>query len=397
MAADDSISVYLPSYLHPGQHVEAGEKEVSEYQFSLAFETSGILRPDPAINAQLCAFSGVRVPPPKIGEDTSFRGVGRGPITMAGSSLSQVIRLEWSPNGMGCNSRPILTAMLTNGSIVTLGEHINPRSTISAGTRSRSFKFWKFLWGLGALLPIPEKGTEPTLRFVDERIISFSWAKEIAPGRGLLAYKNDANEIVIISVLYFSRSGSTQAALEDEAGWEVQEMARFDGSGPHKVSIASTISGFSNNSQQVDPADLDFVPSGSAFSLKWSPWLEENGYKTATLAYIANNNIGFRRVRVHGEWEKGSPPTLEVETTDTTSVCLWLYPDAFVDWEEAVRSLIIKPCVSLTNSRFGLKTVSMSLVASLQPLLLFRFSTFLFQALWIFPYPDTEYGSAMPL
>lgn len=232
VAADANIYIFLPEYPTPRQ---TADDFTVRYQYSLNLQTPGLIRSDPAINAPLCAAAGFRIPPPRIGQDTSFHGVGHGLVTREGAPLSQVVRLEWSPGGLGCNLRPVLTVLLTNGSVVALGENINPRSTMASGMASRGFKSWKILWGLGALLPVPDGQPKQKIKLMDERITSFSWAKEIAPGRALLAYRNDDAEIVIMSIQHYSRADS-QPRPDEEAIWEVHEVARFDGSGLHGVS-----------------------------------------------------------------------------------------------------------------------------------------------------------------
>lgn len=59
-------------------------------------------------------------------------------------------------------------------------------------------------------------------------------------------------------------------------------------------------------------------------------------YRTATLAYIATNHVAFRRITLYNHWERGQKPRVEIEKSDTTSICLSLAPDASVDWEDAV-------------------------------------------------------------
>lgn len=207
-------------------------------------QTAGSLRPDPLINAQLCLFAGVRElpppPPPPGGADgaTGFSGVGCGKITSSGASLGQIIRVEWSPSGLGSNLRPVLTALTAHGAITCFGEHIDLRKGGPSILQVRSFKNWRILWGLGAQLPLPvlgedqrrERGTD--VEIVDERITSFSWAREILPGKALLAYATDEGEVAIMSVQFYSRDGAP-----DYKGWEIQEVARFDGRGPHVVNM----------------------------------------------------------------------------------------------------------------------------------------------------------------
>ncbi|PNY24186.1 Uncharacterized protein TCAP_05874 [Tolypocladium capitatum] len=323
VALDDALHVFLPNYPNGGAGDDALDGDQMHHQFSMSLQASGIIRPDASINAKLCEAAGVKLPGPRNMEVSAFCGVGRGPVTGSGAALGQIVRVEWSPNGMGQNLRPVLTVLVTNGSIVTLGEHIGSGSTIASSATTRTFRNWRFLWGLGALLPIPDGDCKRGFREMDERIVSFSWAREILPGRGLLAYANDSREIVIMSVQLYSRESELEGSTGDQSAWEICELARFDGRGPHKG---------------WEPEDPDFVPNGSGFSLKWSPWHVSPESRTATLAYIANNHAGFRRISIHGEWEKGRDPTLRVEKTDTTAICIPLYADAFIEWEDAIWS-----------------------------------------------------------
>lgn len=92
---------------------------------------------------------------------------------------------------------------------------------------------WRILWGLGANLPIPAEDEDGAYRLMEERIKSFSWAREILPGRALLAYANDEDEVVIMSVQHYARPKSNSSG--SEAVWKVREVARFDVKGPHEV------------------------------------------------------------------------------------------------------------------------------------------------------------------
>lgn len=154
--------------------------------------------------------------------------------------MCQVIHLEWSPNGLGCNMRPILLVMSTNGALIALGENIDRRSTMVSGMRTRGFKAWKTLWGLGAQLPLPDASVEGGYRNMNERIQSFSWAKEITTGQALLAYCNDVEEIVVMSIRLLSRPRITEPGLEDTM-WDLQEVARFDGRGRHTKEDVSCV------------------------------------------------------------------------------------------------------------------------------------------------------------
>ncbi|RGP75304.1 hypothetical protein FSPOR_926 [Fusarium sporotrichioides] len=323
VSTDDTIYIFLPEYPRSRGLDDAAEDEELQSQYTLSYRASGLIRPDPTINAQLCSFSGIRVAGPPANDENWFPGVGSGLVTGSGAPICQIVRLEWSPNGLGCNLRPILTALSTSGCIYAIGEHIDRQSAMIAGMRTRSFKAWKTLWGLGAQLPLPDTNQDDGYRNMNERIQSFSWAKEIDTGRGLLAYCNDMEEVTIMTVQLFSRQKEIDPASE-ETIWDIREVSRFDGKGRHTKEDA------------VDITDPDYVPHGSAFSLKWSPWFRSEDRRTAILAYLAKNHVGFRRVTILGSWERGQSPRIEVESTDATAICMFLSTDACVEWQDQI-------------------------------------------------------------
>ncbi|PTB80657.1 hypothetical protein M440DRAFT_1348832 [Trichoderma longibrachiatum ATCC 18648] len=320
VATQECIYIFLPDF--HGPDADADERDASQYQFALSLQPSAVINPSPKINGQLCAQVGVKLPGLRMCDEDTFRGVGNGLVTGAGAALGQVIRVEWSPSGLGCNLRPVLMALTTAGSLVTFGEQADSQSAATSSMRTRTFKNWRVLWGLGARLPIPDLTSKDGFRTMDERIVSFSWAKEIAPGRALLAYMNDDGQIVVMSVQYHRRADASKRGSEQGWIWTLTEHVRINGRGPHE--------------EVADPQDPDFCPQGSIFSLKWSPWLVEDGYRTATLAYLAKNHVGFRRIVLYGEWERGELPDVVAERSDTTAICLPLSSDALLEWEDEV-------------------------------------------------------------
>ncbi|KAF5694312.1 hypothetical protein FDENT_1282 [Fusarium denticulatum] len=321
VATDDTIYIFLPEYPRSGGPDEGADEEELQSQYTLSYRASGLIRPDPTINAQLCSFSGIRVAGPPANDENWFPGVGNGLVTGSGAPICQIVRLEWSPNGLGCNLRPILTALSTSGCIYAIGEHIDRQSAMLSGMRVRSFKAWKTLWGLGAQLPLPDSNEEDGYRNMNERIQTFSWAKEVATGRGLLAYCNDVEEVAVMAVQLFSQAKEGDPSSE-ETRWDIQEVGRFDGRGRHIKEDA------------VDITDPDYVPHGSAFSLKWSPWFNDQGKRVAILAYLAKNHVGFRKITILGNWERGHPPHIEVEKADMAAICMFLSTDAYIEWED---------------------------------------------------------------
>lgn len=244
VALDDAIHVLIPEY--PTEKRNGGDSNggldeaLLQAQFSLSLQVSGIFRPEPSINAKLCAAAGVALPAREAGDEFRFRGVGRGPLSRWGATLGQTVRVEWSPSGLGQNLRPVLAVLTTNGSVLTLGEHIDAASTVASGSTARSFKNWRLLWGLGALLPVPDETRADGFREMEDKIVAFSWAREILPGRALLAYANDAGRIVIMAVQHFPRLREGRGSAEQELVWQVRELGRFDGRGPHRVRSESS-------------------------------------------------------------------------------------------------------------------------------------------------------------
>lgn len=235
MAADDSIHVFLPEY--PTVSTAENEKGEIRQQYFASVTRFQSTKPDPRINDGL--FTGAGLPAPvDTHHEEGFPGVGTGKVAGSGSSLNQVVSLEWSPSGMGHNLRPVLTAMLTTGTLFAYGEKVDNNSQPRLSTRTRNTGSWKVLWGLGGTLPLPSSSEEGFV-VAKDRIKSFAWAGEIGPGTALLAYATDTDDVVVMGVQYYSPTGARQSATEGDFIWEVNEVSRFTGSGPHPKQHAS--------------------------------------------------------------------------------------------------------------------------------------------------------------
>ncbi|SPN98414.1 uncharacterized protein DNG_01459 [Cephalotrichum gorgonifer] len=267
---------------------------------------------DPRANRDLLARTGATVNFDE--EEDDFMGVGVGVVTGFGSGLNQVVGVHWSPSGLGPNLRPIVTALLTKGMILAYGEVLGK---VAEGGTSRDFRFWKLLWGIGGSMPLPDRGG---FSVKGDRIKAFSWAGEVGSGRGLLGYHTDADELVVMAVQYVEAVEEPGMNSQGPA-WRIDEVSRVKIKGPHVV---------------MEVHDPDYVPSGSAFSIKWSPWVLKDGERTAVVAYVAPNYVGFRSVTVVGGWQRGKRPEVRVSGEDILGICCHLSSDAFVVWEEAV-------------------------------------------------------------
>ncbi|KAK3398329.1 hypothetical protein B0T20DRAFT_205686 [Sordaria brevicollis] len=255
-------------------------------------------------------------------------GAGYGPITGVGSSMNHVVRIAWSPSGLGLNRRPILAILTGSGTLAMYGDdsavaNILPRANEGMLQR-RELISWSVLWGVGERLMVPGQQLALT-----ENIHGFAWAKEIAPGQALLATINDQREVAIISVQSMlkideTKSKSTISLLvesKESLVWYVNEVARFQCSGPHP---------------KGDILDPDYVPFGTSFGINFSPWVEEGDGRSCLLSYVDKNYVGFRKITLASDWKRGELPQVKFEETDTYGRCLHLATDSFVEFEDAV-------------------------------------------------------------
>ncbi|KAK4171949.1 hypothetical protein QBC36DRAFT_304882 [Triangularia setosa] len=261
----------------------------------------------------------------RLGSNQPY-GAGSGPITSVGSSMNHVVKISWSPSELGVNRRPILGILTGAGTLAMYGDGDMAANVLGSANgymlQRRELASWLVLWGVGERMMVP--GQSPAY---SEYIRTFAWAQEIGPGQALLATLNDAKEIAIISVQTVV-SVEEVAEKEKPAGgpvektvWHVRELARFKAEGPHlPVSI-------------MDP---DYVPCGTSFGLSFGPWLEDEGGRTCVVAYLDQNYVGFRKLRINKPWNRGQLPTLQMEDKDAHGQCVHLTTDGFVEFEQGL-------------------------------------------------------------
>lgn len=244
VCADDSVHILLPEFPVPDEElpkrVGAGrdgeaenileEEDEEEFVRRKQYHTyrqqfMAIKKPDPRVNHHLFEDAGYPMDLEYDNADVPYHGVGKGIPTGFGSSLNQTVTVKWSPGGLGFNLRPVLAVLLTNGSILVYGEDADRVTDISA--RKRAFVSWRILWGVGGVIPLPDKTKPKGTHLPKDKITGMAWSKSVDRGRALLSYTNDVGQIVIISVQYASFKEDSPAA------WKVQEVARFHNSGPH--------------------------------------------------------------------------------------------------------------------------------------------------------------------
>ncbi|KAL2754246.1 hypothetical protein ACRALDRAFT_2060173 [Sodiomyces alcalophilus JCM 7366] len=334
IAADDSVHILLPEFPIPTEDPDlirarqlnrADENEddadsdgyrPKQYStYGSQFATSK--RPDPRVNIHLFESAGIRFPLTEWSEEQPYYGVGKSLPAGWGSAIGQAVALEWSPAGLGYNLRPVLAVLLTSGSIMAYGQ--DPAAVADISESTRSFDAWRVLWAVGDAYPLPDRKARGGCHLPRDKIVAFSWAREVAPGRALLAYRSHREDIVILRVDFFEsekpKEGSSPWA------WRVEEMARFKNDGPHPP---------------ISATHPDFVPYGSAFGLKWSPWLLDGDKRTAILAHTTRSYVGFRRIIVSPAWERGQRASVTVEEFDLLGICINLRPESFIEWEDVI-------------------------------------------------------------
>ncbi|CAJ2514299.1 Uu.00g024180.m01.CDS01 [Anthostomella pinea] len=315
VGCDDGVFIYVPEFSSPTSPKAArpGYDAPRQYnETALQFPVSTIRGPE--LNRHL--FNALEQ---KFPEYEYFIGGGSGVVTSQGSSINHVVALEWSPCGLGRVTRSVL-AVLTGTGILTVycqgASDGIPSSKSGAGT-VRSLAPWVAAWSVGGgmLVPAADGHEAPHSK---EYVTAFSWARDMDGDGAVLAYANDDDEIVILTI----QAKHTPIATSGHPGeWRVQEVARFLAEGPHP---------------KTAPTDPDHIHQGSSFSLSWSPWLGRDNLKTCMLSYIAKGYVGFRQVTVRGSQGEIDSPKVQVGQVDASWVCLYLAPDAFVVWEDLI-------------------------------------------------------------
>ncbi|KAI1758700.1 hypothetical protein GGR53DRAFT_516192 [Hypoxylon sp. FL1150] len=306
-------SSHVPGHGHGDGH--GGGTEISRQYNDAALRFPSVEHRHPDLNRPLFDAAGQEFP--------EFEhvpgGGGSGVITSQGSSMNHGVALEWSPSGLGRMGRSVLAVLTGAGALTVYCEGASDGMSASKlrGRNVRSLRPWVAAWGVGAGLLLP-RAEGHGADYAKEHVTAFAWARD-TEGRGaLMAYANDDGEVVVVSV---QAKHDSNAKPGDCGHWRVEEIARFDAEGPHP---------------KLDPADPDYTPSGSSFSLSWSPWLKRGSSKTAIISYVAKNYVGFREITVTWSRKGMKTPVVEVGAVDGNGVCVYLATDAFVVWEDLV-------------------------------------------------------------
>ncbi|KAI1208476.1 uncharacterized protein F4807DRAFT_452377 [Annulohypoxylon truncatum] len=314
VGCDDCVYIFIPDFTIPKSQNGRDPGIVRQYN-DVALRFPSVEHRSPELNRPLFDYVGQEFP------EFEFvpGGGGSGPVTSQGSSMNHLISLEWSPCGLGRMNRSVLAVLTGAGTITVYCEGASDRKNAfkPRGRNARTLLPWVAAWGVGAglLLPVVE-GHE--VEYVKEYVTAFAWARDTDGYGALLAYANDEDDIVIVSV---QAKHDPNADAGDCGQWRVEEVARFTGMGPHP------------KAHQNDP---DSFPSGSSFSLSWGPWLKKGASKSSMISYVARGYVGFRQVTIDSPQHKMASPKVRVDQVDTDGVCLYLAQDAFVVWEDLI-------------------------------------------------------------
>ncbi|KAI1382692.1 uncharacterized protein F4822DRAFT_423248 [Hypoxylon trugodes] len=314
IGCDDCVFLFIPEFTtHPPSNAINGIAPRQYNDVALRFPT--VEHRNPEINRPLFDLIKQEFP----GFDYVPGGGGSGIVTSQGSSMNHLVALEWSPSGLGRMNRSILAVLTGAGTIIMYCEGASDGMNAFKvrGRNARSLRPWVAAWGVGAGLLVPFAEGHET-QYTKECITAFAWARDIDSHGALLAYSNDDDEIAILSV---QSKHDSNASPGDCGQWRVEEVGRFVAEGPHP---------------RLDPTDPDYSPSGSSFSLSWSPWLKRGDSKTSILSYVSNNYVGFRQITTSTSHQHMATPDVEVKPADSNGVCVSLAPDAFVTWEDLI-------------------------------------------------------------
>lgn len=229
VASDDCVYLFLPEFPSAGT-TAAGtfgtdfETQRQYHEVSLRFPVVEVRRPE--LNRPL--FAAARQPAPTTA--ASF-GNGLSVVANLGSSLNHAVALAWSPLGLGRMQRAVLAVLTGTGALAVFCEGLSgdPAAVKIKGRNIRSLGAWRVPWAVGDNLVVPRAAGHDA-PYSKERITSFAWARDTGGPGALLAYVNDEDEVVILSV---QSRWDARGEPGSSGQWLVEEVSRFLAQGPH--------------------------------------------------------------------------------------------------------------------------------------------------------------------
>lgn len=230
VAADESVYLYLPEYPSSGTKANPtslADLETKRQYYEVVLQFPAVELRTPVLNKPLFEIAQQDFPVFEPSWDA-----GQSLVTNNGSSLNHVVALEWSPGGLGRMKRSVLGVLTGSGALTIYCEGITDQaeSVKIKGRNIRIISSWVVPWGVGGNLLLP-RTKEHESPYSLEHITSFSWAKSLDRNSSVLAYMNDEDEIVILSV---QSKHATHGKENDPGEWKVEEAARFAAGGPHE-------------------------------------------------------------------------------------------------------------------------------------------------------------------
>lgn len=272
IGCEDSVYIYLPEFTTPTSSTTTTTTSSYELtpqynEVTLRFPTIEVRRPE--LNKPLFDAVGQEfrhISPSSSSEQHQHHDPTATAttttttiITGMGGSLNHVAALQWSPCGLGRMKRSVLAVLTAAGCITVYCEGASDGmgSFKVRGRNTRTLRSWVVPWAVGAggELRVPSTaGARGGGRGADvddvagDHVTAFAWANDTDAGGGdgdggggggsgghggaLLAYANDRNEVVILSV---QARHKADAEPGDAGEWRVEEVERFLAGGPHPI------------------------------------------------------------------------------------------------------------------------------------------------------------------
>lgn len=302
IASDDCVYLFLPEFPSAGTTASGTfgtDYETQRQYHEISFRFPVVeLRP-PALNQHLFAAS--RQPAP--GFSATF-GNGLSVVANLGSSLNHAVAIEWSPLGLGRMQRSVLAVLTGTGTLAIFCEGVSndPAAVKIKGRNIRSISSWLVPWAVGDNLVVPRAAGHEA-PYSKERITSFAWARDSEDPGALLAYVNDEDEVVILSV---QSRWDSRGVAGSPGQWLVEEVGRFLAHGPHPKGNVGT---GSHPPCQTAGTDMEAASGSGLLSLGHIIWpamgsvAQERG-KQDLVSLLRHQKLR-RLPRGHlGEWRK---------------------------------------------------------------------------------------------